>query len=446
MINKFKNVKNPVVINSIDINDILNIIKIGDSNLSIINSIRTLGKSNVLYDELKTTKLPTFRFNFRFEGKATNKNIIEPTGYIYLDVDNCNNIQLDSNYVFAFWKSISNTGYSVLVKVNNLNINNFKETYIAIGKELNINLDENAGKPSQQTVLSYDKDLYHNSDSLVFDAIDKKVSNAIIKKKGRRGITTNDTFSESSKIRFDNINDYFINDEVGYIYFKEEKENIAQPFIPKRVEAGKRNSTMFYVLGQYALLNPTAGESYLISWANTINKNVMYPRLNDNELRGIVKSVIKKRLEKTLELNLNKPRRILFNPNKKMEQKEKMNITNKLIGKAKTEATKQEIYNIIEDWNFQFLGKITQKKVSVVSNKSIATVKRYWSDFKAYISDLNSNVVKTVPSVKTMSNIYCISKSCDVEKFVSYENLFPDSTKYFYNKNKLPLLDLSRVA
>jgi len=444
MINKFNNVKNPNVSSTHSIDDVLYTIKNGDDNLDIINSIRTLGKTNILYDELKTTKLPTFRFNFTFENKANNNNITQSTGFIYIDVDNCNSLQSDNSYVFASWKSLSNAGYGILVKVEGLNQLNFKDTYMSIGKELNLNIDENAGKPSQQTVLTYDANLYHNPESLIFKAINKKVSNAIIKKKERGGITMDDTFSESSKIRFDNINDYFIDNDKPYIYFNDEKEYISQPFIPRRVEDGDRNTTLFYVLGQYSLLNPSLGENYLINWANTININVMYPRLDEQEIKGIVKSVLKKRFEKTLDLNLNKARRILFNPSNKMNQNEKMKITNKLNGKAKKEVTKKEIYDIIEGWNFDFFGKITQKKVVLISSKSIATIKRYWGDFEAYVRDLNNNKVSHLSTPKKMSDIYCIYKCSDINKFVIYEDLFPDSTRNLFTKNrkKIPLFEI----
>jgi len=430
MINKFNYVKNPKVVSTHDIDDVLNIIKNGDENLETVKAIRSLGKSNILYNDLKKTKLPTYRFNFNFEGIANNDNIIKPTGFIYLDVDKCNSLQLDNDYVYAYWKSLSNTGYSILVKVEGLNKSNFSNTYFTLGRIFNLTLDKKACKPTQQTVLSFDSNLFHNPNSSTFKAVDKKVSNAIIKKKENEGITTNDTFSESSTIRFSNINDYFVNNDVKYIYYKEEKENISQPYIPKRVGAGSRNSTMFYVLGQYALLNPSIGENYLISWAKTINQNVMHPRLSENEIQGIVKSVMKKRFEKTLNLNLNKPRRIIFNPSHKMNHKEKMKITNTLIGATKKETTKQAIYNTIEDWNFENHGKITQKKVAEASNRSIATIKRYWNDFKDYVSDLNNSMTVNTSASQPLLGINYFTIANHNKNFIKYEDLMPNLTNH----------------
>ena len=38
------------------------------------------------------------------------------------------------------WKSLSNNGRGILVKVNGLTVDNFKSSYLSIAKELNIEL------------------------------------------------------------------------------------------------------------------------------------------------------------------------------------------------------------------------------------------------------------------------------------------------------------------
>ncbi|PWB24666.1 BT4734/BF3469 family protein [Flavobacterium sp. HTF] len=387
LINKFQNGKNSNVISSLPIIDILKTIKEGDSNLQTIQSLRQIGKANDLFDDIKISKLPTFRFNFNFNQKATNDNIKSNTGLLYIDVDGETTIT-NNEYVMASWKSISETGFGILVKVNGLTLQNFSDTYTEVSDLLGIRADIGAKKATQQTVLSYDPNLYYNESSLTYQ-IAKKVSFVDNKKERERCITTNDTFfkDDSTKLRFDNTDEYF-SDDTPYVVFTDHKENMCIPFIPRRIESGNRNSTMFFILSQYALLNQTKGEPFLRACANVINQN-MHPQLKESEIKGIISSVMKKRNENTLDVHLNKERRILFNPNLKMDKKEKQKIVCQEISKLRRDKTSQEIYEVLENWDFEKEGKITQKKVANQTNKSTVTIKRYWSNFKDYTGDLN---------------------------------------------------------
>jgi hypothetical protein len=401
-VSKFENAKAPLLKEIISLDNVLSIIKNGDDNLPLIKTARVYGKGNSLYDDIKTKLLPTFRFNFLFKGKANNQNIISSTGLIYLDVDEVDSIPF-SDYILASWKSLSYTGFGVLVKVDNLTIYNYSKVYNQVSKILGINTDAGARKATQQTILSYDSNLYHNPNSLVFHfSENKKVSNDTILEKERECIGRDDTFIgiTSEAIRFSNTNDYFTGeykDEVYRIF--DEKIKICSPFIRLRTEVGKRNSTMFYLLSQYALLNQNAGKPFLKAISDTINKK-MYPSLSNNEINLIIDSVIKKRDDNTLTMFYNEERKILFNPNIQLSRDEKMNIVNVELGKQKSQLTKETIYIVLENWNFEEQGKITQKKIVELSSKSIATVKRYWNEFKDYVIDLNNDykVTKSIAS------------------------------------------------
>ena len=120
----------------------------------------------------------------------------------------------------------------------------------------------------------------------------------------------------------------------------------------------------------------------------------MKPKLLDKEINSVINSVFNMLDNGTLKMICNQERRILFNPSIKIEFKEKMKIVNKELGQMKSEVTKALIYEIIEGWDFHSNGKITQQKVSEQSKFSIATIKRYWHHFKAYIGDLNNDYRK----------------------------------------------------
>jgi hypothetical protein len=393
-ITKFKNCKSPKVSETYDVNYIIDTIKNGNDKLPLIKAARAYDKSSDNYKLIKTELLPTFRFNFNFENSASNSNIIGSTNLMYIDVDDVEQIP-DNGIIYAKWKSLSKTGYGILVKTYNVNLDNFNTTYNDIGKWLGVDLDKNAGKATQQTILSYDPDLYFNPNSITYSATTvsnsyetKKVSNHSIKKE-KECIGRNDTFLyDSESIRFNNISDYFVNSNDSYKVF-EDGVTICDPFIPKNIKVGQRNSRLFFLLSQYQLLNPFAGSNFLKSNADTIN-NKMYPKLDKKEISTIVNSVVKKHKENTLEMHFNSTRKILFNPEYKLTRNEKMGIVNKEMGVWRVKKSQNKIYDAIEDWDFIRYEKITQKKVAEVSGLGISTVKKYWFGFKDYVKELNS--------------------------------------------------------
>lgn len=172
---------------------------------------------------------------------------------------------------------------------------------------------------------------------------------------------------------------------------------ICSPYIPFRIEEGTRNIRMFSLLSQYALLNPFAGGGFLKSIADSINGK-MYPNLSGKEISLVIDSVLKKREAGSLELYLNEERRVLFNPTVSFTTKEKMQIVNRELGKRKSDFTKEIIYLVLENWNFEADGKIIQEKVAEYANQGVSTVKSHWADFKAYVKDLNCSYYK--PTVK----------------------------------------------
>lgn len=391
-VNHFKNCKSPSVLGEITIEEVLHKIKHGDENLLMVKNAREYGKGHEQYDKIKTTVLPTFRFNFLFEVYANNENAVNATGLIYIDVDD--NIEIPhSDYIYAMWRSLSNTGYGILVKVDNLTLDNFKDVYTSLGMILGVKVDDGARKPIQQNVLSYDPSLYCNTDSRVYEyKHSKKASPNNIKKK-EECIVANEASLYKSRIkeRIDNSYEYFVGDnsDKEYLYF-EEKIMICAPFMPwNGVNKGNRNNLLFRLMSQFALLNPEFGKDYLLNKSNYFNKK-MYPNLTSSEIRLIISSVLEKRKEGTLEMYYNKERLILFNPDKQLTKSEKSQITGAIVGGKRSKETQLAIYEIIENWDFEELGQISQKSVISISKFSRSKVQRHWNHFKDYVEDLNS--------------------------------------------------------
>ena len=147
-------------------------------------------------------------------------------------------------------------------------------------------------------------------------------------------------------------------------------------FIPRTINEGTRNPILFFLLSQYALLNPNQGEAFLLSIGRTIVSK-MYPRLSEQELRITVSKVIKGREDKTITMHYNEERRVLFNPKVRLSHKEIMQIVNRELGDVRKELTRAIIYEALEDWDLQIDGKLTQVNVAKKARLSSATIKRY---------------------------------------------------------------------
>ena len=390
-INHFKNCKSPSVISKISVEEVLHKIKYGDENLLNIKKARDYGKGHPEYDEIKKKHLPTYRFNFLYEDYAKDENVIRSTGLIYIDVDD--NIEIPhSEYIFAKWRSLSNTGYGILVKADNLTLDNFKDVYASLGMILGVKVDDGARKAIQQNVLSYDPSLYCNTDSKVYEYEgSKKASPNTIKKK-EECIVINEAFTNTPiiKERIDNSYKYFTGDNADkeYLYF-EDKITICAPFMPwNGIYEGNRNNFLFRILSQFALLNPKLGIEYLLNKGYYLN-NKMYPKLTHLEIRLIVNSVLVKLKGGTLKMHYNKKRLILFNPNLELTKSEKCQIVGTVLGAKKSKETQQVIYEILENWDFEELGQITQKSIISISKFSRSTVQRHWSYLKDYVEYLN---------------------------------------------------------
>jgi len=391
-ITKYRNAQSSIIQDTLMIEEVFEIIEKGDSKLNHIKHARSFEKGSTDYDEVRKFLIPTFRFNFLFKDKAANNNITKPTGLIYIDADLIDTIP-QSDFIFAKWKSLSLTGYCILVKVQNLSFDNFKDYYNKISSILNINSDAGARKATQQTIQSYDPDIYINYNSTIYNCSDiRKVSSPTKQKKEGECLTTDDTLSsvpQNIKFRYDNIDDYFIDNNYQYIVFNEDKEKLCIPFIPKRVEKGNRNQYLFTYLSQILTLNPSMSKVYMSSMANNLNLKVMKPKLPDNEVQNIVSSIYKLKDANELKMYFNKERRIIFNPKFKITFKDKMKIVNKELGNIASKKTSQKIYECIEEWDFESEGKITQRKVANLTALSTSTVKRHWHQFKSFVKELN---------------------------------------------------------
>ncbi|MFK2818991.1 hypothetical protein U0L90_02590 [Flavobacteriaceae sp. LMIT009] len=323
-----------------------------------------------------------------FNELKTNATIKKATGFIYLDIDGNTEINLNNSLIFASWLSVSGQGRGVLVKVNGLTLGNFKTTYVAIAKELNIKADINANRATQYCIHSYDEDLYINNDSLTYVAkpheeITVTPRTEILKKKKKDSTEK----GVNKEWNYNNINDFDFKGR-PYLFFPQDKAPFAVAFIPKNIPIGSRNQILSALAYQMRALNPNKLEKEFIQFMLNINSSRCEKPLEDTEVMSISKKILKLK-----EINpiFNKKRRVLFNPDFNLTKGEKIRTANKLLGSIKSKKTKTEIESCLNNWNFKNYGKVTQKKLARVSKKNIKTIEKYYKFFKDDVQSINQS-------------------------------------------------------
>ncbi|MGC6438268.1 MAG: BT4734/BF3469 family protein [Flavobacteriaceae bacterium] len=384
MISCFNHIKDPIPIDEIDVYEFMERIKSPNKpTLDLIEQARFYHSQNKEeYDKLKE-QLPCFTLNFSFSDRKLNKNIKAPTGLIYLDVDGSTDIDLTNDYIFASWLSLSNTGIGVLVKVENLTLDNFKYTYLAIAEQLNINADAGAIKATQYNVHSYDKNLYFNEDSFTWicDTTNDTQTNfthktPILNRRKKR--EDKDVLGVNYQIRYNNYDEVDF-DGAKYLCFREVKKLMASVFVPKVIKRSKRNSILSAIANQTRALNIDIPYNSLKFFIESVNMYNCVPSLKDDEVNAIVRKAMSK---KELTLSLNSPRRFLFNPAFNLSHKEKMEIVNPINGEIRSEKTINKIRTFFLNWDVAELGKLTQKALIKVSGLSRGTIEKYYKLFE----------------------------------------------------------------
>lgn len=333
-------------------------------------------KDDPLYKSIKGA-LPCITFLNTFKDVVKNENIVESTGFIYFDIDDVVSIDLrEFPFVVAYWKSLSNNGYGILIKCSNLsedllsNVNEMSEV-------LGIPLDKQASSKDRLNVMGYDLDIQYNPNYINYDFNSiKKVQLGNIYNTSFNRLSTECTVHEENynKLRFSNLSDIIREyDFKGqpYVVF-EEKLQYAEVFIPKNIFEGNRNKSMFIICSQIRGLNTWISQEYLLKVCDTINKDKFKPQLNFRELSEIVRKVYE---NKTPVVMLNKDRRIIFNPEVNLTKQERKVISGREVAKMKSNASLTKIIGFIDKWNTEEEGKLNYSKLAVKSGFSISTIK-----------------------------------------------------------------------
>lgn len=180
-------------------------------------------------------------------------------------------------------------------------------------------------------------------------------------------------------IRFNTVSDYDFNSNT-YIFFPDDKESIAEVYVSKRIEDGSRNNKLYSIGLQFRGINPTLPTCDLKRFLRAINRDHFKPPLKEKEFIIIFNNIMS---VKDPQPNLNKERRILFNPKIKLTHKEKMGILNPRTGKIRRGKTYEGLKEFVKNWNYEDYGKITIKKLTIVSKRNKKTVAEYYKQLRS---------------------------------------------------------------
>ena len=346
-----------------------------------------LKKDDPLYKSIKNS-LPCITFLNTFNSSVINENIVKSTGFMYLDIDNIEHIDISKHsFVVSYWKSLSNNGYGILIKCENTG--DLQKNIKELSDLFNIELDKNAVSKDRLNVLGYDTDIYYNNTytSYVFNN-SEIVSLSYIKESSNR-LQQIDTKIGVEDIRFSNLKDLIKEydfDGEPFIDLGETKLEYAEVFVPRNIFEGNRNKSMFVLCSQIRGLNAWISESMLFRVCSTINKDKFKPELSVHELSEIVKKV---HLKENPVVILNKTKRILFNPDYTLSKFDKQSMAIKQIRAVEATKNTAKIIKCIESWDFETYGKITQSKIARITGFGIATIKRRSIEIKKVFSILN---------------------------------------------------------
>lgn len=392
IINYYRGVKNPEVEKSITLSEWFDMIAWSDFSPMITKA----REGEVDYDSVKLDICPCVTYNFKYDGYKKNDNMVGPTGTMFIDIDDpsFDPSILDREGVLAYYKSFGGKGYSILVKVAGLDNETYKPTLLSIVDRLGLSqfYDKGASKPTQFSVLSYDPDIFINYNSYIFPIVYSNINKTInIKKniyidKKRKDYTPNGTFSD--KMRTSNLSEHLDNIDFGTKKFIDLKDNpiqYAKLFLPPTIKSGVRHNTICTICSQAYGLNPYSTKQKLYNYTKEVNEERCKPPLPTKEVLDIVTHYH----SKDPVLNLNKTKRILFDPSLNLTLEDRQSISAKYLADQRKLGNTCKIQDTVNNWDVKTQGKVTYAKVAEVAGVSVRSVKRRNKKIKPKMKKIN---------------------------------------------------------
>lgn len=304
--NIFSCIKNPIVQSITDIPSVLKEIKQGKYKDKIIES-RTYGKGHPIFERNKC-EIPTFTPNGTFTVKRSLDTIESLSGLIYLDIDHLIDInQLnDLPFVYSYWKSFSGNGYGVLVPISGLTQDNFKSSWVFLENyfsQMNIKIDPHSKDISRQCVISFDPEIFINTDLTQLKVPDINIDRLYPVKMTLPDYLSDRTYNERISYQT-TLDDY---QDQDFVIIEDGKEH-RNTFVPRVIEEGQRHYWLFSYINSILFNNPSITQERLGMILYKINMEHCQPRLPDKEVYSIVNWSFSKHINKQLVIRTKKKR------------------------------------------------------------------------------------------------------------------------------------------
>lgn len=379
-------IKSPKIVGEKTIDEVLTLIKGGYTKEQVLKA-REAGKGSDLYESIKTT-IPTWTPNGCFDKVRAARNLIDISGFIYIDIDDEfeASVICDMPFIYAAWHSLSGFGYGMLVKVDNLTKENFTAAWLHTAEILSqygIVVDKQTKDISRQNVISCDSSIYNNPDCIPIDMKDVFVETQTVVDYpfnddfdvtiGSKDYVSDDT--SNSKIAYTTtLDDYKGQD---YIVIEEGK-GCRYCFLPKSVGTGNRHRWLAGYIISLLYINPKITMDELIKVVMRANNRHMLPPKRIDEVRGLITFYFELHLKGELNYNTSL-KKIWINPESNLSTTEKRRIIGREVGKLRRGRTLESLIEAYLQLQDDF-DRVTQKMLAEKSGLSERTVKTYWHE------------------------------------------------------------------
>ena len=288
-------------------------------------------------------------------------------------------------YTYAAWISLSGHGVGSLIRVEGLSLDNFKQFYESMVKDLNLQgWDKHAATPNRPNVLSYDPNIFINPFSQVYS------SSLTLEMPGLTSIIemplhVNIVSPARSLVFQTTLPEY--NEDCVYIPEGRPFFAATLPFRSRgivHIPVGNRNNVLSTFINNLILLNPEADHRQIFNIVNSINQSYCQKPLPNSELNTIIAKKIKNR--ETLKPQHVKLKKYWTNP-------KAANRWQAYISKRK-EPNRLKLEEFLADELFNLTEPVTLKDVSKLSGVPYATLKRHAhvdSEYRRIIDEFNSS-------------------------------------------------------
>ncbi|MDR6489353.1 hypothetical protein J2799_003892 [Chryseobacterium vietnamense] len=397
-----------------DLKEFIDLVKSDDKpENTAIKNLRVFKTKSPELKKIKLTQISCAILHFNYaNNKMISKNTKNPTGYLFFDIDNnASDIlkqQLDKNkYIAAYWKSVSNTGFGLAVRVSGITPSNYLDACKYIRGILNLPIDEKAHSVDRLTVLSYDPDAVYKATSTIIDIYSLNFENVISnessknRKQSIQSLFRNTINKDKSllgihcdgkiTIRYNNLDE--VSEDIEFHYNNgihdcgKNKVEYTIAYMPKNVKKGNRERTLGLYAKNLLYLNPDMTKELLNKIISNANiRNLLEP-LGYNELQTIISKAYHN--QDKFKPICKKTKRFFFE-NVTLTPIEKtlkfLPILNEE-KRQKTQEKKNMISEIFCSWDCHKDGKITPKKVLELGDGILKKTMVY-NYFKSNINDI----------------------------------------------------------